>query len=228
MSFLDIRNFVGPMQPGSSYSNYADGTVEFRGRKYSFYDGGQTLFRINDTTSYAMAMLARTFPAELAKAMGSLGWIVRKKLREAIRAGGPPGTSWAKSADVGKLKQRGDRAWRTRASNPNAGSLFGHLYQAIGYKREKADLRVRIGWLSTESVRYAIWVQQGFSTSITTKMRRLFSARGLKLSGKGSVTTPPRPLVEPTHRNLEGQYVPYLEMKIASYLAERRLRGRAA
>ncbi len=227
MSMSDIRSFVGPVQPGSGYSQNADGVVKIRGRQYGFHSGGGTLYRINDEITPAMAMLARTFPAELNKALSSLGWILRKKVRESMRAGGPPGTSWAKSAGIGKIHHRGDRAWRTRASNPNQGA-FGHLYMAVGYLRDKAAQRVSIGFLSKESARYAVWVQEGFRTGITARMRRLFSARGLKLSGKGSIETPARPLIGPVFRAVEDQIGPYIEAKIASYLQEKRMLGRAA
>jgi len=225
MSLNDAMGFVGPVGPGHVYGQNADGVVNIRGRTYGFHSGGGTLFRINDTVTPAMAMLARTFPAELNKALASLGWILRKKVREAMRAGGPPGTNWPKSAGIGKLQKRGDRAWRTRASNPNTGH-FGHLYMAVGYMREKSLQRVRVGFLSKESARYAVWVQQGFKTGVTARMRGLFSARGLKIGKKTSIETPARPLVEPVFRAVEDQIAPYIEAKIASYLVEKRLLGR--
>jgi len=227
MSLQDAMGFVGPVGPSHFYGQNADGVVNIRGRDYGFHAGGGTLYRINDGITPAMAMLARTFPAELNRALASLGWILRKKMREAIRAGGPPGTSWPKSAGIGKLQRRGDRAWRTRASNPNTGH-FGHLYMAVAYLREKSAQRVRIGFLSKESARYAVWVQQGFRTGVTAKMRRLFSARGLKISGKSNIETPARPLVGPVFRAVEDQIGPYIEAKISLYLREKRMLGRAA
>jgi hypothetical protein len=227
MSLADIKSFIGPVQGHVYNTQNADETVYIRGRQYGFYREGGTLFKVNDMATPFLAELARMFPAELNKALGSLGWVLRKEVRAAIMAGGPPGTSWPKSAGIGKLHRKGDQAWRTRSANPNSG-LFGHLYMAVGYKRDKANMRVSIGFLSKESVRLAVWLQQGFETPITAKMRRLFSARNLKISGKGSIVTPARPLIAPVFRAVEDQIVPYIEAKIASYLAEKKPRARAA
>lgn len=190
--------------------------VNIKGRDYRFYASGGTLFRINDNTTPYMAMLVRTFPAEVNKALGSLGWYLRDKVREAIRAEGPGG-GWAKHAGIGKIHIRGDRAWRTRAANPHSG-LFGHLYMAVGYRRDKANMRVQIGFLSKRSAGLAAKLQEGFSTPVTDKMRRLYSLHGIKLRAKGTITTPARPLIAPVYQEVQGEIVPYIEGKILDYI----------
>jgi hypothetical protein len=200
--------------------------VTIKGRSYKFFaSGGETLFRVNDTATPYLAMLAQTFGPEMNKALASLGWTLRNKMRESMRAGGPPGATWPKHVGIGKLHaQIGDRARSTRSANPHAG-LFGHLYQAIGYRRDKANMRVQIGFLSSRSSALAMKLQEGFETRVTQKMRRLYNARGLKLSGKGSIVTPPRPLVGPVFRAVESQIPTYLEGKISEYLLKKRMKA---
>ena len=192
-------------------------SVNIKGRDYRFYASGGTLFKINDTATPYLAMLVRTFPVEVNKALGSLGWTLRTKMREAMRAGGVGG-GWPKHAGIGRLNQKvGDRARSTRAANPHTG-LFGHLYMAIGYRRDKANMRVQIGFLSKRSANLAARLQEGFETPITEKMRRLYSLRGLKLSAKGSIKTPARPLVAPVYQAVQGQIGPFIEAKLLEYL----------
>ncbi|MBU1040139.1 MAG: hypothetical protein KKF77_03445 [Proteobacteria bacterium] len=191
--------------------------VNIKGRDYRFYASGGTLFEINDAVAPYMAMLARNFPGEVNKALGSLGYHLRKTMREAMRAGGVGG-SWPKHAGIKRLNRKiGDRAWRTRSANPHDG-LFGHLYMAIGYRRNQANMRVQIGFLSRRSSHLAEKLQSGFETPITAKMRRLYSVRGLKLSKKRAVVTPARPLVGPVFQLTRHTYEPFIEARVLKYL----------
>lgn len=192
-------------------------SVNIKGRDYRFLSSGGTLFQINDSVAPYMAMLAKNFPAEVTSALGSLGYHLRKTMRAAMRAGGVGG-SWPAHSGIKRLSRKiGDRAWRTRSANPHDG-MFGHLYMAIGYRRDKSNMRVQIGFLSRQSSALAEKLQSGFETAITAKMRRLYSVRGLKLSKKRAVVTPARPLVRPVYQMTKHTYEPFIEARVLKYL----------
>jgi hypothetical protein len=198
-----------------------DSYVKIKGRTYPFYApsvSGGGFLQVNDTTAPYMAMLARTFPGEFARALKALGYMLFKRTRDAMRSGGVGGTRWQELSGVGKINQKiGDRARKTRSANPNT-SYFGHLYKAVGYRMDADNLRVQIGFLSYQSQAYATKLQDGFDTSITSRMRRQFSAAGLKLSGKGSIHTPGRPLIAPVFQESLAEMKPFIEQRITGYL----------
>ena len=197
-----------------------DSFVTIKGRQYPFYApsaSGGAFVQFNDTTAPYMAMLVRTFPAEFARALKALGYMLFKRTRQAMQAGGVGGTRWQELSGV-KMPRRGwDRASSTRSANPNTG-FFGHLYKAVGYRMDADNLRVQIGFLSFHAQDYARKAQEGFDTPITSKMRRQFNVFDRKLSDKGSIHTPARPLIEPVFRASLPEIKPFIEARIMLYL----------
>lgn len=60
--------------------------------------------------------------------------------------------------------------------------------------------------------------QRGFTTTITRKMRRFFHGIGYHVSGKTTVTTPPRPWIPVVQQRVSGQVSKHFEVKFKEYL----------
>ncbi len=198
-----------------------DSYFKLKGRHYAFYApsaGGGAFVQVNDSTSPYMAMLARTFPSEFARALKALGYMLFKRTRQAMMDGGVGGTRWQELSGIKRINGRiGDGAWSTRSRNPND-RFFGHLYKSVAYRLDAANLRVQIGFLSYHSVLRAKQLQEGFDTPVTSKMRRQFNRADLKLSGKSSIHTPARPLISPVFWASQAEIKPFIEERIMGYL----------
>jgi hypothetical protein len=60
--------------------------------------------------------------------------------------------------------------------------------------------------------------QRGFTTTITRKMRRFFHGIGYHVSGKTTITTPPRPWIPTVWQRVGGQVSKHFEVKYREYL----------
>lgn len=59
---------------------------------------------------------------------------------------------------------------------------------------------------------------RGFTTTITRKMRRFFHGIGYHVSGKTTITTPPRPWIPLVKQRVSGQAGKHFELKFKEYL----------
>ncbi|GAB6125027.1 hypothetical protein [Humidesulfovibrio idahonensis] len=213
------------------------------GRSYPFLSGtatgsaNGTMFKINDTAAPWLSYLARTFPAELNKALASIGYEARKEMSAIMKAGeGPAGVSWApmslasaqfrsytRAQNRADKKAGGTGIWKVTGT----GSLFGKLYRAVGYKRDVETMSVRIGFLSYSAAILMKALQEGFVTSVTSRMRRKFNTGDLSGVG-GSIIDPARPMVEPYYRQIEASLPGRIQNKILAYLDQAQSFSRAA
>lgn len=193
-------------------------------RRYGFYDGGGSLFIINDGITPYMAMLARTFPKELTRALGSIGYETKRELQAIMKAGsGPAGTAWKPLSEsvwlqFSRYEGRQKKLGLSERGKMGTGALFGKLTRAVGYKREKDLMRVRIGFLSLSAAKLMMNLQQGFQTDVSSALRRKFNTGALQGAGD-EIKTPARPLIAPHYRNIEGGLARRIEDKISGYLA---------
>jgi len=200
--------------------DYGEGLITTSsGRQYPFHSdsgGGGSFLRINDTAKPWLAHLARNFRPEFARALGKIGWWLREEMRKAIEAGGPAGSSWPGRSDVQQFHKL-DRKKKRRSSLLQYGQ-FGRLIKAVGYKADRENLRVQIGWLSASAAPLAAKLQAGFETPISEKMRAMFFAAGSVLAKSGSIVDPARPLVRPLFQQVEAEIPRRIEAFIVQYL----------
>lgn len=189
-----------------------------------FYDGGGSLYVINDGITPYMAMLARTFPKELNRALRHVGYETQKELKAIMRSGkGPAGTQWKPLSEsvwmqFSRYERERGKLKLSQHGKMGTGNLFGRLPRAIGYKHDVDLMRVRIGVLSKSAAVLMRSLQQGFQTDVTGKLRRKFNTGNLSGAGE-SITTPPRPLFAPHFRNIESGLAKRIEDRIHAYLA---------
>ena len=191
-------------------------------RTYGFYShpGLSTSIKIDDTATPFLSYLARTFPEELNKALGALGWMLKNEIQDSIYGANPPGASWPPLSDIQTYRVLDDvkrekmgKKLRAPATNP-----FGALVRAVGYRRDKHAMKVQIGWLSASAASWALKLQKGFSTEVTPQMRRFFAASGLGIPKGGTIETPGRDLIGPIFEHMHPQFGPFLERKVGEYL----------
>lgn len=193
-------------------------------RRYGFYDGGGSLYVINDGITPYMAMLARTFPKELNRALASIGYETKRELQGLMKAGsGPAGTSWKPLSEsvwlqFSRYEGRQKKLGLSERGKMGTGALFGRLTKTVGYKREKDLMRVRVGFLSLSAAELMRSLQEGFDTEVTSKLRRKFNTGALSGAGD-TIKTPPRPLIAPHYRSIESGIAARIEEKISTYLA---------
>jgi hypothetical protein len=199
--------------------DYGEGLVTTSsGRQYPFHSdsGGGSFLRINDTAKPWLAYLARNFRTEFARSLSRIGYWLRKEMRDAIESGGPAGASWPGRSNVQQLRML-DRKKKSRRSLLQYGQ-FGRLIKAVGYKADREELRVQIGWLSATAAPLAAKLQAGFETPISEKMRAMFFAAGSALAKSGSIADPARPLVRPLFEQVEAEIPRRIEAFIIQYL----------
>ncbi len=186
------------------------------------------MLEIRDGVTPFLAYCARTFPNEMNKALGHIGWWMRKRIQEAVYKEKPQGTHWPALSDIQRMRTLDDvkRERLGKSLRAPATHAFGQLVKAVGYKRDKALMRVRIGWLSRAAAAKAAKLQAGFSTPVTLKMKRFFAAAGLGIPEGGSIRTEGRELIRPMFEASQREVMQRIEDKIHSYLfrAERKFK----
>ncbi|MBC16555.1 MAG: hypothetical protein CL942_05830 [Desulfovibrio sp.] len=195
-------------------------TVTIGDRKYPFYSKATgSMIEIRDGITPYMSYLVQTFPDELNKALGHIGWWMRRRIQDAVYEEDPPGTNWPELSDIQRLRTLDDikRERLGKRLRAPATHAFGQLVRAIGYKRDKHLMRVRVGWLSKAAASRAARLQAGFSTPVTPKMKRFFAAAGLPIPS-GSIKTEGRELIQPVFDATKGEVMQRIEDKVHGYL----------
>jgi len=196
-------------------------TVRIGDRDYPFYSKASgSMLEIKDGVTPFLAYCARTFPNELNKALGHIGWWMRRKIQDAVYEEDPPGANWPAISDIQRMRTLDDvkRERLGKQLRAPATHAFGQLVKAIGYKRDKTLMRVRIGWLSKAAAAKAAKLQAGFSTPVTGKMKRFFAAAGLGIPEGGTIRTEGRELIRPMFETSRQEVMERIEMKIEGYL----------
>ncbi|MGE4554466.1 MAG: hypothetical protein AB7D57_15245, partial [Desulfovibrionaceae bacterium] len=145
------------------------GRVQTRKRRYGFYAGAGTIIGVEDSAGPYLDRLARELPDEFDRALRHVGWWLRGEIKQAMDDGGRPYATWTGLSEL-QGSHRLDLALE-RGGFIRRGLLderpFGHLSAAIGYRFEKSQRRVLVGWLSRKAAGYAARLQQGFTTRVT-------------------------------------------------------------
>lgn len=143
--------------------------------------GGGTFLSLTDQCGPAMAYFAKNFPAQLGRALGKVGSVVRLQARQAMEQGGldgqwPQTVGWkprgrrlrrgtfgvfqSKSkygtGGLGQLEERFGLAGASRSKRP-----YGKLYSSARYILKKDALRVTVGWVNDSAAAYGKAVQAG-------------------------------------------------------------------
>lgn len=166
-----------------------------------------------------------------------VSWAERSRMHQARRLewlkGGRKNAKLKKY--VGNVRQKSGQnlfaRWKGGAGTwRGQTAMGGRLVNAIRYKRT-GPLRVEMGAVTPRTAMYLAAVQgaqRGVPGAfryrgrqpITPAMRRMFWAAGIPLrKGKTVLEQPKRPLVYPVFRAEEAHFLPYIERKIAEYLA---------
>ncbi|WP_018125701.1 hypothetical protein [Desulfovibrio oxyclinae] len=215
------------MSSWSDFEGY-QGTVRFpvKGhqgktvlRTYPFYSShrGGARVAIRDTTAPFMAFLVRTFPSEFNRALGSAGWWLQQEIKNTVYDEDPPGENWPELSEIQQQRVLDDAKGHFRQPATHA---YGQLVKAVGYRRDKRLMRVRVGWLSPAAARRAWSLQRGFSTRVTDKMRRFFGAAGLPIPAEDTIESPPRDLITPVYEGSRDEVFERIEQKISYYLGK--------
>jgi hypothetical protein len=203
-----------------------DGETKIRMRNYEFFTKNGSMVTVKDGVTPFMAYLAKTFPKEFTKALGSVGWWLRKRIQEAAYSENPPHAHWPALSDIQQLRTLDDlkRERLGKKLRDPATHAFGALVKAVGYKRDKALMRVRVGFLSQDAAAKAARLQAGFSTKVTDKTRRFFAAAGLGIPKGETIETEGRALIQPVFEASKKEIGVRIETKISEYLgrSERR------
>jgi hypothetical protein len=207
-------------------------TVNIKGRNYSFSDAKTgTMVTVQDGVTPFLTYLAKSFPKEFTKALGSVGWWLRKRIQDAAYEENPPHTNWPPLSDIQRLRTLDDvkRERLGKSLRTPATHAFGALVKAVGYKRDKTLMRVRVGWLSSSAASKAAKLQAGFSTQVTGKMKRFFAASGLGIPKGATIETKGRELIRPVFEDSREEIGRRIETKISEYLGRSESRfGKAA
>jgi hypothetical protein len=169
---------------------------------------------IQDDTSDTLKWMIATKPDWLRKVMKSVGWMVQKEIKKGVKSGSPGGQAYAARMDPSRRAEL-DQGRGVK------GTIFpwmGDLQKAVGYQYQ--DGKVTIGWLSATAVYDGSKLEKGVNYAVTEKMRRWFFWKGIPL-GKNttSILVPKRPTFEPELNTVSPLIAPYIDQKIAEYLA---------
>lgn len=185
-----------------------------RVRRYKFYDSATgTSLEISDEAGPFLAWAAKNVPTALNSALGSAGYFLRKDLVDAIYRGQAGSVTWKRLSDVHRYGKITDLKDRTPTPRTWA---YGRLVRAVAYHRDKARMRVRVGWLSRSAARLGVILQSGRrdGAALSGRQRRLFWAAGSHLSrGKSRLNIPGRPLMEPVWQAKRPAILRFIEQR---------------
>ena len=204
----------------------------WRTRSYPFYaSGAGSLLNIEDDAGPFLARLAREFPAELNRALRHLGWWLRQELRQGMANNAPGGEQADPLSDIHvyrlfddvrgrhKVYAIGSRRRLGARNLRMAGSIYGRLIRAVGYRHDPGRQMVQVGWLSSAAAARAAELQAGGRQPITARMRRFAFAAGVPLGrDKTHIDLPARPVIDPTFEAVRGEIPERVERRMALYI----------
>lgn len=175
--------------------------------------------RILDTATPWLARIAEENPKYCRWALKSTGWMMQREIKKGIKAKAPGGRSYTP----------GMAAKRRRALDQGMGRQtfrtyrpMGQLLQATGYDKggiqQDGSGSVVVGWLSESAQWLGERQEEGFTQTITPKMRRMFWAAGIPLAkDTQEIKIPERRTYDPMYQVLEPIIPEYFSQKIYEY-----------
>lgn len=160
---------------------------------------------MGDDVLKELRTIERRFPKEFSRSLNAVGFFMRKKLREAIKSGGPDGYKWEPLSYIQATEwleiSRRHRGFM--GPLPKKRFAMQKLMPAMRYKKVHTRQGVIIGATRATSEAYLTAVQEGAelmhssgSQPVTPKMRRMFWMAGITLKGT-RISRPKRPLIDP-------------------------------
>ncbi len=211
-------------------------------RVYESFDTGTRTItgssvKLIDTASPFVKMVARDFPKSIQRGLKSTGWWMQQEIKAGIRSGAPGGQRYEAFSKIKNLSNTYDTIKLNRLSKKTGKQKFvrsrhiinemvrekgrhsplGRLVNAVGYQYYTDGQRVIVGWLSASAIDIGTKLEQGFTTSVTPKMRKMFIASGLKL-GKSVIKTPKRETYGPIYQAKQAAAGQYFESKLYQYI----------
>jgi hypothetical protein len=211
--------------------------------------GSGTFLSLTDSVGPALSYFAANFPAQLARALGKVGSVVRAKARQSMEDGGPSGVSWAQTVDWKPRGRRGRLARKRRKSagvSPLAGALhdklfdgrgkpnrpYGKMYGAARYILDNQNLKVTTGWVTGTAAAFGKDVQAGLRGAnpfnaqfegeqpVTRSMRRALAAAGLVLArGTVFLRQPGRPMWRPIYEQMSPEVQAIVTAQMSKYFS---------
>jgi hypothetical protein len=213
-------------------------------RHYRVYgQGGETIMHIDDGTSPYLESLALRFPEHTDRALRHIAWWLRGVVKQEMRASAPAGRRWKRNASItkyrvieaykkarmkaqaaGKKAPAGQFASLSRPKGKEAWPEAGRLTNAVGYQHP-SQMNIAVGWLSRSAARLGVIFQGGQKRAVTHKMRHLYAAAGVSLSGgKSEIEQPARPVFSPIFEARKVEIRDRVEKRIDLYLTEMALK----
>jgi len=188
--------------------------------------------QIIDNATPWLRSMADAYPDWERKALKSVGWKMQQEIKKGIKSGAPGGQRYV--SGMSNLRRRKlDKAavthgsWRVNGNNPFENTQrkpfrnyrpLGRLVNAVGYQYKSPSAGVAVGWLSRSAAKTGLWMEKGVTQFVTPKMRRLFYAAGVGVSGN-TMHVPARPTMGPMFKILQPKVMSWIESKFLEYAA---------
>jgi hypothetical protein len=219
-------------------------------RSYTVYEGGGTVVQMFGDAGGFFRRMAILYPDYMDRSIRHGGYMAQNRLKIEFLQHAPGGKKFPDISPVqryraldafkkrrnryGKLQPDGSKrltnfgqraflsrgkglAWGMSGTTWPAG---GKLAQAIGYKHERKSMRADVGWLSKSAARIGARFQEGDKTQVTKKVRGLFFAAGIRLSGKQTIVNPPRPVMLPFFQNRSRWILDQVTKRLGQYVSK--------
>lgn len=219
-------------------------------RSYTVYEGGGTVVQMFGDAGGFFRRMAILYPDYMDRSIRHGGYMAQNRLKIEFLQHAPGGKKFPDISPVqryraldafkkrrnryGKLQPDGSKrltnfgqraflsrgkglAWGMSGTTWPAG---GKLAQAIGYKHERKSMRADVGWLSKSAARIGAKFQEGDRTTVTKKVRGLFFAAGIRLSGKQTIVNPPRPVMLPFFQNRSRWILDQVTKRLDQYISK--------
>lgn len=171
-------------------------------------------FYLIDGATPWLEYMAATKPEWLRKALKSFGWYSQQQIKAGIKSSAPGGRAYAEFMPP-DMRARLEAVFGNRPKK-RYGPL-GKLVNAVGYEFDAGKQIVRVGWLSDSAVRLGENIEQGYSKTVTDKMRRYFWAASVSLSAKSEISVAARRTFGPMQAILAPKAAVHIEDKILEY-----------
>ena len=217
-------------------------------RSYTVYEGGGTVVQMFGDAGGFFRRMAILYPDYMDKSIRHGGYMAQNRLKVEFLQHAPGGKKFPDISPVqryraldafkkrrnryGKVMPDGSKrltnfgqraflsrgkglAWGMSGTTWPAG---GKLAQAIGYEHTRKSMRADVGWLSKSAARIGAKFQEGDRTTVTKKVRGLFFAAGIRLSGKQVIENPPRPVMLPFFQNRSKWILDEVTKRLGTYI----------
>jgi len=219
-------------------------------RSYTVYEGGGTVVQMFGDAGGFFRRMAILYPDYMDKSIRHGGYMAQNRLQVEFLQHAPGGKKFPdispvqkyraldafkkRRARYGRLQPDGSKrltnfgqraflsrgkglAWGMSGTTWPAG---GKLAQAIGYQHTRKSMRADVGWLSKSAARIGARFQEGDRTEVTKKVRGLFFAAGIRLSGKQTIVNPPRPVMLPFFQNRSRWILDQVTKRLDQYISK--------